>query len=63
MSPESSYFFYLTRVILLYMINFYVISLFSKLLDTSQTSSNNFKTINASIDYILSSKTFDEPLF
>ena len=30
---------------------------------TSQTSSNNFKIINASIDYILSSKRFDEPLF
>ena len=29
----------------------------------SQTSSNNFKIINASIDYILSSKRFDEPLF
>ena len=26
-------------------------------------SSNNFKIINASIDYILSSKRFDEPLF
>ena len=31
--------------------------------NTSRTSSNNFKIINASIDYILSSKTFDEPLF
>ena len=31
--------------------------------NTSQTSSNNFKIINASIDYILSSKKFDEPLF
>ena len=31
--------------------------------NTSQTSSNNFKIINASIDYILSSKRFDEPLF
>ena len=30
---------------------------------TSQTSSNNFKIINASIDYILSNKRFDEPLF
>ena len=30
---------------------------------TSQTSSNNFKIINTSIDYILSSKRFDEPLF
>ena len=30
---------------------------------TSQTSSNNFKTINALIDYILSSQRFDEPLF
>ena len=30
---------------------------------TSQTSSNNFKIINASIDYIFSSKRFDEPLF
>ena len=30
---------------------------------TSQASSNNFKIINASIDYILSSKRFDEPLF
>ena len=29
----------------------------------SQTSSNNFKIINASIDYILSSQRFDEPLF
>ena len=29
----------------------------------SQTSSNNFKIINASIYYILSSKWFDEPLF
>ena len=31
--------------------------------NTSQTSGNNFKTINLSIDYILSSKRFDEPLF
>ena len=31
--------------------------------NASQTSSNNFKIINASIDYILSSKRFDEPLF
>ena len=31
--------------------------------NTSQTSSNNFKIINASIDYILYSKTFDELLF
>ena len=31
--------------------------------NTSQTSSNNFKIISASIDYILSSKSFDEPLF
>ena len=31
--------------------------------NTSQTSSNNFKIINASIDYILASKRFDEPLF
>ena len=31
--------------------------------NTSQTSSNNFKIINASIDYNLSSKRFDEPLF
>ena len=31
--------------------------------NTSQTSCNNFKIINASIDYILSSKRFDEPLF
>ena len=30
--------------------------------NTSQTSSNNFKIINASIDYILSSKRFDESL-
>ena len=30
---------------------------------TSQISSNNFKTINASIDYIFSGKRFDEPLF
>ena len=30
---------------------------------TSQISSNNFKIINASIDYILSSKRFDELLF
>ena len=29
----------------------------------SQISSNNFKTINTLIDYILSSKRFDEPLF
>ena len=29
----------------------------------SQTSSNSFKIINASIDYILSSKKFDEPFF
>ena len=29
----------------------------------SQTSSNNFKIINTSIDYILSSKRFEEPLF
>ena len=31
--------------------------------NTSQTSSNNFEIINASIDYILSRKRFDEPLF
>ena len=31
--------------------------------NTSQISSNNFKIINALIDYILSSKRFDEPLF
>ena len=31
--------------------------------NTSQTSSNNFKLINASIDYILSSKRSDETLF
>ena len=31
--------------------------------NTSQTSSNNFKIINALIDYILSSKRFEEPLF
>ena len=31
--------------------------------NTSRTSSNNFKIINASIDYILSSKIFDKPLF
>ena len=31
--------------------------------NTSQTSSNNLKIINASIDYILSSKRFDETLF
>ena len=31
--------------------------------NTSQISSNNFKIINASIYYILSSKRFDEPLF
>ena len=31
--------------------------------NTSQTSRNNLKIINASIDYILSSKRFDEPLF
>ena len=31
--------------------------------NTSQISSNNFKIINASIDYILSSKRFDKPLF
>ena len=31
--------------------------------NTFQTSSNNFKIINASVDYILSSKRFDEPLF
>ena len=31
--------------------------------NTSQISSNNFKIIHASIDYILSSKRFDEPLF
>ena len=31
--------------------------------NTSQTSSNNFKIINASTDYILSSKRYDEPLF
>ena len=29
----------------------------------SQTSSNNFKIINTSIDYLLSSKRFGEPLF
>ena len=53
-----------------------ILSLDSKLLDgtdydltqtllfgnTTQTSSNKFKIINASIDYILSSKRFDEPL-
>ena len=32
------------------------------LANTSQTSSNNFKVINTSTDYILSSKGFDEPL-
>ena len=31
--------------------------------NTSQISSNNFKIINTSIDYILLSKRFDEPLF
>ena len=31
--------------------------------NTSQTSSNNFKIVNASIDYILSRKRFDKPLF
>ena len=31
--------------------------------NTSQISSNNFKIINALIDYILPSKRFDEPLF
>ena len=31
--------------------------------NTSYISSNNFKIINASIDYILSSKRFHEPLF
>ena len=31
--------------------------------NTSQILSNNFKVINASIDYILSSKRFDESLF
>ena len=31
--------------------------------NTTQTSSNNFKIIYASIDYILSSKRFGEPLF
>ena len=31
--------------------------------NTSQTSTNNFKIINASIEYILLSKSFDEPLF
>ena len=35
-------------------------SLFGK---TFQTSSNNFKIINTSIDYTLSSKKFDKPLF
>ena len=30
---------------------------------TPQISSNNFKIIDAWIDYILSSKRFDEPLF
>ena len=30
---------------------------------TSQTSSNNLKIINASIDYIFSSKRFDKPFF
>ena len=30
--------------------------------NTSQTSSNNFKIINASINYILLSKGFDKPL-
>ena len=30
---------------------------------TSQTSSNDLKIINASIDYIFSSKRFDEPFF
>ena len=31
--------------------------------NTSQTSSNNLKIVNASIDYILLSTRFDEPLF
>ena len=31
--------------------------------DTFQTSNINFTIINAFIDYILSSKRFDEPLF
>ena len=31
--------------------------------NTSQISNNNFKIINASIDYILSNKRFDVPLF
>ena len=31
--------------------------------NTSQTSSNNFEIINASIDYILSTRRFDQPLF
>ena len=31
--------------------------------NTSQTLSNNFKIMNALIDYILSSKRFDEPIF
>ena len=31
--------------------------------NTSQFSSNNFKIINASIDYISSKKRFEEPLF
>ena len=31
--------------------------------NTSQISSNNFKISNASIDYILLSKRFDEPIF
>ena len=31
--------------------------------NTSQTSSNNFKIISLSINYVLSSKAFDERLF
>ena len=31
--------------------------------NTSQTLSNNFKILNASINYILLSKRFDDPLF
>ena len=31
--------------------------------NTSQTSSNSFKIINASINYILTSKRFEEPFF
>ena len=44
-------------------VNYWVLPIMISHKRSSQTSSNNFKIINATIDYILSSKRFDEPLF